>query len=669
MKEHPSRHILPAITQTISLREGMLMEAGGVSLQLYKLRPPEVLLQDVQTNECRATTEDVLISAIQTGEVICEGVEQRRTLLEEGIAKLRDSEHRIASQAALEVAAAKLTWLEALRRHGVVRLVDRPWVHSLMKRLVADELKDVQWFELTTLAETERRIRKADGDVTAAIPDYASRGGAGGSRIDPRALQVAKDVLRTAVDSKSFTTKLNIIRDVETQIQALNTACPQDPIKQPGHTTIRRVISREMPAYEFFRVQKGVRKANSLFREQAYSRDTATRPLEASEYDDVDTGVFLVDEMNGLPWGRGWLTDGIDQCTAVPLGYHMGEKERSYESMMGAICHSLLPKPYVEEAGHWDGYGCQGVMKLDRARYNFCVAAKQQSAALGVLLSAARPRGPTEKSTIEHYNHIIKSDFCPTLPGWKGDSGDREAIDEGIGTAVLTIQDFERLYVKWVCGVYLNIPGDDGKTARQRWTGFYKGFGPAVRYSSEQLALFRLVPKLLRFRESGGVYPLRLRYASDELARLRKQLGPNAQVLCFVDRLDLTYLMAENPWTKSRFRVECVEDPRYVRGLTAYQQSMIIAKCRQEKNKNPSIGDLMAARRALQKQVEDARKVHKLRVQSWARKMKGIVDGNGDYVPETKTTSGVQKERLMTELEHQMMDLEALTEEMEKESE
>lgn len=636
---------------------------------MYSLIPPKVILQDVQTNECRATTEDVLILAIQNGEVVCEGVGQRATLLEEGIAKLRDTEHRSASMAALAVAAAKLTWLEALQRHGVGRLEDRPWVHSLMKRLAADELKDVQWFELTTLAEAERRIRKADGDVTAAIPDYASRGGAGGHRIDPRALEIAKDVIRTTNDSDVFTTKLNIIRDIETQIHALNTTFPQEPIKPPGHSTIRRIIAREMPAYEFFRLQKGVSKANRVFREQAFSRDTATHPLEVSEWDDVDTGVFVVDERSGLPWGRGWLTNGIDQCTEVPLGYHMGEKERSFESMMGAICHSLLPKPYVEEVGHWDGYGCQGVMKLDRARYNFCLAAKQQSAALGVLLSAARPRGPTEKSTIEHYNHIIKSDFCPTLPGWKGDKGDREAIDEGIGTAVLTLQDFERLYVKWVCGVYLNMPGDDGKTARQRWTSFYKRFGPAVRYSSEQLALFRLVPTLLRFRESGGVYRLKLRYESDELERLRDQLGFNAQVLCFVDRRDLTYLMAENPWTKSRFRVECVEDPRYVRGLTEYQQTMILAKCRQDKKNNPSISDLVDARRALQKQVEDARKVHKLRVQAWARRMKGIVDENGNYVPESKPTAEVKKERLVTELELQMMDLEEIAEELEREFE
>lgn len=162
---------------------------------------------------------------------------------------------------------------------------------------------------------------------------------------------------------------------------------------------------------------------------------------------------------------------------------------------------------------------------------------------------------------------------------------------------------------------------------------------------------------------------MKLRYESDELERLRDQLGFNAQVLCFVDRRDLTYLMAENPWTKSRFRVECVEDPRYVRGLTEYQQTMILAKCRQDKKNNPSISDLVDARRALQKQVEDARKVHKLRVQAWARRMKGIVDENGNYVPESKPTAEVKKERLVTELELQMMDLEEIAEELEREFE
>jgi hypothetical protein len=180
-----------------------------------------------------------------------------------------------------------------------------------------------------------------------------------------------------------------------------------------------------------------------------------------------------------------------------------------------------------------------------------------------------------------------------------------------------------------------------------------------VRYSREQLALFRLIPTELRFRESGGLQRLRLRYASPELAMLRRRLGADVSVQCFVDRLDLSYLVVLDPETRGLLRVECVEAPEVMRGLTEYQQRLVLAKCRERKRWNPSIKEQLEGRMEIVQDVltlRDAKSMHK-------RKMAARV-GSMPSVEGVESKPAVQEERVITELERQMMDLEEIADDM-----
>lgn len=637
------------------------MQAGGENFVLLEIRGHEVVLKNERSNDMRVISEADLIRDLLDGTVQARSAAPRRSVIEKGSTLVSKADVQRASPKALEVASAKSQWLSALQRHGIDRVEDRPWVRTLIRRLANGELKEVQAYTIPTLRDAQLALEDSGGDPVSLLPQFAARGAPGVMRIDSRAQEIARTVIKNKIASGQRIEKSDLIREVNATIISHNGASPDDPIAQPGESTIRRMIKREVPAYVITRSKVGARQANVEFREHAHAREQTRRPLQVSEWDDVNTGVFLVDERSGLPWGRGWLTHGIDVHTMVPLGYYLGHHHRCFESMIGAICHGLLPKPFNGDSGHWIGYGTPSQFVLDNASYNHCVAAKHQAGAMGLLLSAARPRGPTEKSGDEHFNKLIKMWFSPYLPGWKGDGKSGDTLGEGVSGAVLTIQQFQTAFETWVCRDYLNMPGSDGLTPKQRWQSYYKSFGPAVRYSSEQLALFRLVPAFARFRESGGLLRMSLRYADNELAALRRHLGKTAKVACYVDRFDLSYLMVENPFTKQLIRVESSEDPKLVKGLTERQQKWILAICRQKKQTNPSIVQQVEARAVIQRLVADAMRSKKMKDRARAMRS-GSLPGSQDHTVMQQRIESSNPSQLMSELEYEMSQLDLVAE-------
>ena len=333
---------------------------------------------------------------------------------------------------------------------------------------------------------------------------------------------------------------------------------------------------------------------------------------------------------------------------------------------MGAIADSLLPKdtsrPEFEGCKHsWVGYGNQGVKLLDNAAYNKSKAMTHRREDAQLMMAGTRPYGPVEKCAIEHFNWVLKSDFCPTLPGWRGDKKDPDAVKHGMSRAILSIDEFRKLFVRWVTDQYLNKPGEDGLTPRQRWNTHFCHHSPAVRWSAEQVAMLRMRPAFLTFRENGSLETLKLRYWSEYISLLRRELGSKAEVLVYTDPKDLSYILAQHPRTRTLHRVPCVMDPDYIRGLTRYQHCLVLKFARSKKIKNPSMSDLVAARRDFAELVKQLSKSKKLTERKVAYRA-------GDFSPtpakseqDQKATPRIEvRELVMTQLECMTHELDTL---------
>jgi putative transposase len=647
----------------------MYLEDGGIQLRLDALNENEWIIRNVDTNETRRSTSLAIIEAVQS---------KRLRIVPQGEgSKTKDSGHgtssnsaRLESPKALAVLDIKRQWIDALRQIGVDKFVDQPWIRAAMNKLASGPFADMPRYSIRTLGIADRKVRAAGGDWTKAIPQYSSRGGRGGTRTDPR----AEDVIRTVLDvAKGETGRFvrNHLHDrIRARILELNHATPDAPISMPGATTIDRRISETFTKFDIA-IRNSTRKsAVKLFRQNSFPRDRAQYPLAVSEYDDIDTGVFLISEKLGLPVGRAYLTHGIDQATRVPLGSEIGHRPRSYESAIGAICDSLLPKdPTRAEfqgiAGDWIGFGAQGTIVMDNARQNFSTYMRMTADTYRLVLAGARPYGPTEKQTIEYYNHIVKRDFCSSLPGWRGDKNDPESIKHAMSTSCIDEATFRRLYAQWVVGVYLNMPGDDGLTPKQRWMRFYKDHTPAVRWTREEVAFMRLRPTDYRFRASGGIKRLGLVYDGPELSSLRMEIGHKANVIVYVNDRDLRQIQVLHPRTKQLMHVPCVQDERYISGLTSYQQSLILKMARESKIKNPSLVEMVQARERLMEVVEQSRRSTKLRKRQASERIGevptiSIMPAGPAPLPNQTQPTHVKREVVATDLEWSIRSLEQI---------
>lgn len=639
-------------------------------MRLEKLNAGAAILRHIESNETKNVAESQLVHAILDGKLILVNADVEQVRTKQSKKQTNETikanlNYRQETRKAIDSMVHKRAWIDALSCMGIERIVDKPWVRTAMMQLEKTECKDIQRFSITTLSNAVRQINKFQGDWSQLVPRYSMRGGAGKTRIDMRAEKIIEQVIEDLKVSRGRIVKVRICQTIRQEIATRNIALVDDPIQTPGDMTIARRVNEQISAYDISKRNDGEKFARRKYRANANKRIISEIPLMVSEYDDMDAEVYLVDQERSLPVGRAYLTHGVDQSTGVPLGFDLSHQPRSFESAIGAICNSLLPKDmkhpdFQDCKNYWFGFGAQGQCLLDNAKYNFAKATRHQAEAAGLLLAGARPYGPTEKSAIEHFNHVTKQDFCPDLPGYRGRKDDPDAIKHGLKSAIIDESLFKRLYTKWVTDVYLINPQIDGYTPREKWEKYFSKHSPAVRWSAQEVAFLRLKPEERGFRESGGILSLRLPYFNDELHDLKKRLGTSAKVYIYKDTKDLSYVYVMNPFIKQLFKVPCTLDLRYTKNLTEYQQKQILKICRLRKMNHPSMKDLIEARNELMLLVKQASKSSKLKTRQIAVRT-GDISASEEVDDDELHKRAILKQTksvVMTALEFAMLDIE-----------
>lgn len=569
---------------------------------------------------------------------------------------------RRVSEAAMRVFLERREWLSHFAAYGVNKIKDVPWVRDIERRIAENEMKGRRRYHLSTLEEARRKLAAADGDETVIVPNFSGRGGYGKTRLQPKTEAVIVEVIEKAKLSKQPLVKRDLFERVVCEVQLHNAQHPEAQVVPPGQSTVFRRISQLIPQIEIDRKTLTARTVRRNYRSNSSPRFRPDVPLLVSEYDDTDTNVFLVGGQSGLPVGRCYLTTGICTGTLMPLGLSIGIEPRSFESAMSAIQHSLLPKDrnhadFQECNFGWESYGLQQNILMDNATYNHGNAMKHQSQEMQLKICQVKPFGPTAKSSIERFNNVAQV-ACRGLPGWRGLHDDPDAVKKGLATAVIPIQQFRTYFFKWITGDYMNNPGEDGLSPRQKWQSYFSDRSPRVRWSAEELAIFRLVPMPRSFRASGGVKRLNLTYDSRWLQEVREYFGNTKSICTYVDRFDLSYIIAEHPVTRELQRVPCTTADRYAFQLTEYAQKAILKMCRQRRIENPCLRDMQRERAELVKLTEQLSRSSKLRLRKVAEIHGRYVespDGAACFKEEIKTV-----EKVMSALEIQMLEIEAI---------
>lgn len=663
-----------------------LLRAAGVVLRIDAITEDAKLwLTDVASTQCKTCDWSQLQAAMRQGIVsIVDETAAVQALLVP--VHLRAQEQRLIedipaafrTEKALAVMLTKRRWILELERQGVKNFNPSPFLREVI-RDVEHKLQEKCPYGLDAIYLAARTLRRNGGDHRSLLPQFHRRGGPGSHRLDSAVDRIIAQALDDAENPASGKLRpVKIHRAVEVMVRTHNAASAQALISTPSLPTITRRFNERFDPYVVCVRNEGKKRADQIFRETG-SRIRVDQALDVVHYDDTDTATFLVDDRTGLPWGRAWLTAGVDENTAAVLGCALSERARSSESALEAVIHGIFPKDhnrpeFAKCRGKWEWYGQPGIVNLDNASYNATLQFQASVLEFDTEVAFARPHQPTDKSDIEHFNSRVKSEFIHDLPGWVGPKEDREMLDVGLGSAVMTLDDFRQRLFAWIVDEYSNKPcGKFGKTPREAWREQFQELPPLLPRKRPSQELMGTIFQKLTFRDSGGLLRMRLHYWSQDLADLRKKMGANAEVMLRYLPSSLAFLYVLNPFTKNYLKVPCTDDARYVEGLTNYQQSLVLKKARLMKMRAPGLTEMYKARQALISDTKELLSSKKLRQRKLGYQIhrSGLTDVSG-VQPESSAVHKLEtkfREVMVSAVEDMVTDVDEVELEMDEEME
>lgn len=530
----------------------------------------------------------------------------------------------LAGEKANARARQLITYLTKLRSRGFESL--RPT--SLLKlevEKIRRELGDAVAPKASTLYSKSLAVRRNGGSLEAVIPRFKDRGGRGASRLETGVEKIILECIQRVANSpKTRVIYTEIARDVFFQLLQIY-GRDKALILNPSLPTIAARAKQSIGEFEIYERNHGRRAAEKLYRTWS-PRDRAIAPLEVVEFDDKDTRVFSIDAHSGLPCGRIFLTAGVDQYSAVPLGFSISDKPRNTWSALNAFGKAVLPKDTSTD--EWSlvksdvpYMGKIGIAVFDNALYNHATVLQQGAIAISnSVLAWARPYTPTEKSIVEDFNGRM-IDFLVTLPGFGGPKYTRDLLVEGQLAANLTLQDFRKKFLSWTYDLYANKPRADGLTPKQKWVLGMRWTRPRLPCDVNAVMIASTLPHRVKLRAE-HINFVGLIYQHPRIQVLRKRFGQDHEIDFRYHPEQLVKIFVFDVEARTWFVAQCA-NPEYAENLTLAQHILIRKTARENGAKNPAVPALLQYRAVLAKRVADARFSPKLKERKWSARLDG----------------------------------------------
>lgn len=545
------------------------------------------------------------------------------------------------SDAAIQRGIELHNWMRELDLHGLSKLNPHDPTHQTrVQAMQADKRLNLTKTGIWTLYRHQKAV--AANGLGKLIPNYPGRGSpkeeifceAKNTVITvprPRLDSTVSSLLTLSIehcagnDEKKPIHVTDVKKQLRSEIAKENSHRKlKDYLALPDDKTISRWIKKLHDPFDLEVRRVGTARANQLFRSNR-ARIPAERILQYVQFDDVDSRIYALDEETGLPWGSLIFTFGVDERSQAPMVAIGSPVKRNSCTAIDAVVQAAaikdMSRPEFQMCnGVWRQRGRAGLLILDNASYNNGGSFQRAMLDLNQDYRYAKPKEPTNKSAIEQFNRIFKHSFCSTQPGQCVKKNDRDGIEEALKRAKYGEDEVIRRVMHWIVDEYLNTQGEDGLTPNDRWDEQAADVDlrpPA--FTDHRFHEFSL-PEVLRFRASGGLERKNLRYQSTRLDQVRRVVGSNSSVRIRVRPKRLETILVADEAAKEWFTVPCVEDPRYVRGLSDEQHSMNLAFIKNSKKyPRPTVAQMALSQDDMRSEAEKDKenKNMKARAQSY----------------------------------------------------
>lgn len=649
------------MAESFSWEVGTVVRIGGTVCEVQEVKENEVRLRNWETNEVKDADLDKLRKLVGGIDFFVISPEDKDEKVIDLLAR-HDGERKFLSalptdsrsKASMRDTIIKVRWLRALKQWHEERGAPVPQARDISDLIIA-YLAKKHGLPVYGAATLWRWAKEGEEDATRLICKYNLRGGAGQHRTEPRSEELLMSTIERVREGKLKLSPSSIHEDMNEKTREFQKEGAASEIAVPSISTIGRRLNKLISPYERVALKAGKKVANKAFR-ATVGRPVVTHPGLVTEFDDLDTKLFCVNRALGLPWGRPWITAGVDQSSYYPAGLSLDNTSRSGWSAVNALVNSIEAKDMAavnelyaegEERYEWDAHGYPTQVIFDNALYN-----NQRIVSLSTDVgdaSWARPYTPTDKRAVEYFWKRMLEDFLSELPGWRGDKADSDAIKNGMCTAVLDVDELKMRLLRWMLGRYVKRPMESGWTSEQLYREQHQAISFRIKQPPDVHRL-RLL-KTLTFADTvtwtrNGIKMLGLLYQDADLFSLfMNRAGGRMKVNIRVDPTDLEFIYVHVPGTDIVLMVECVYRD-YAKGLSLYQHQMVRKFCSEKKIRNPSIFELTKGRAEFCVTVSQWEKSGQLRHRKAAERAGGL-----------KPVSGT-KVVVVTELESQCDELD-----------
>jgi len=626
---------------------GTILRGGADVFRIDELRDQIAILENCRDISRKQIRTPLLLGAITNGQLVFGTDDDAARALagddfnEDDNIEIDDLPLANLSEASKKHFQRAIRYIRELRKRGYTTLAPQNKLIQLELDRIRARFEDPKPARASWVYKWSLELDHANGDVRALVPRFDQRGGSGGKRLDP----VIESAIDRVIAARKEDTALKIraapmVTDARSILQIEH---PErtDLVMAVSPSTMTRRIREAFTEYEICVRNYGKPFARKKYRNW-FPRDRAEFPLEVVETDDTDTAIFLVDQLSGLPRGRGYLTGVIDQHSDALHGWELSDQSRSRWSAISAVVHAALPKDpnhpdFAQCETGCEFYGKPGIVVFDNALYNHCDEIELAAESMRIIPAWAKPKTPTEKAMIEGWFKRMKSDFLPTLPGFRGDKKSREDIKAGMASANMGWLEFRQSLIKWTFDQYSIKPQESGWTPRQRWHAGMRFARPRIPTDLLGFKLNACLHHVLRFRPEGIRLDRQLIFNCSGIDRLRKQHGHNSKAKFRYHPHDLGEIYVLDTALKVYIPVPSV-NPEYTRGLSLFQHKLVLKMCKENGIKNPSMQDMLRFREQLRILTAQLRHSKKMKEVTRAAKTGDVpVAGKSKNAPQPGT--------------------------------
>ena len=276
----------------------------------------------------------------------------------------------------------------------------------------------------------------------------------------------------------------------------------------PNYRTVRRRLEA-LNARETAQKREGDKAARAKFGPVKTSSWHSPLPLNLVQIDHTLVDVIVVDQQEGLPIGRPWLTLAVDVASRMVTGFHVSLDPPSALAVSLVLTHAVLSKEqWLADRElstiNWPVAGIPRVIHVDNAKEFHSEALLRGCQEYSIQIEHRPPGRPHFGGHIERLIGTMMG-AVHLLPGTTFSNVQQKGSYDSEAHAALTLPELERWLALQIAGVYhVSVHSQLGKSPQEAWNAGITQRKQPTRHPTSDIEFFLDFLSRLFVRDPGG---------------------------------------------------------------------------------------------------------------------------------------------------------------------